>query len=67
MSNSFKSLKVALINMAAILMMLAKLATLVLLNIKVFWNKRYGVRISANGAINKFLSHDSNYALNVVM
>ena len=53
--------------MAAILMMLAKLATLVLLNIKVFWNKRYGVRISANGAINKFLSHDSNYALNVVM
>ena len=53
--------------MAAILMMSVKLATLVLLNIKIFWNKRYGVRISAHGAVNKFLSHDSNYAVNVVM
>ena len=48
-------------------MMSAKLATLVYLKIKVFWNKGYGVRISAHGVINKFLSHDSNYAVDVVM
>ena len=53
--------------MAENLMMSAKLATLVLLKVKVFWNKGYDVRNSAHGIINKFLSHDSNYAQNVVM
>ena len=59
MSNSFnllESLKVVLINMVAILMMSTKLATLGLLEIKVFWNKGYDVIISINDVANKILS-----------
>ena len=40
-------------------MMSAKIATLALLEIKVFWNKGYDIIISAHDAINKILSSDS--------
>ena len=53
--------------MAAILMSLAKLATLGLLKIKVIWNKGYDVIIFAHDATNKILSRDSNYTVDVVM
>ena len=35
--------------------------------IKVFWNKGYGVIISAYEATNKILSYDSVYIINVVV
>ena len=45
-SNSFNFFEVILINMAAIIIMLAKLVTLGPLKIKVFWNKGYDVMTS---------------------
>ena len=48
-------------------MMSAKLATLDLLKIKVFWNKGYDVITSVCDIINKILSCDSNYIADVVM
>ena len=45
----------------------AKLAILGLLEIKVFWNKGYDAIISVLDAINKILSRDSNYVLDVVI
>ena len=53
--------------MVAILMMSAKMATSGLLKIKVFWNKDYDVITSVNDVINKSLSHDSKYIVDVVM
>ena len=53
--------------MVTILMMSAKLATLGLLKIKVFWNKGYDVIIFVYDVINKNLSRDSNYIVDVVM
>ena len=53
--------------MVAILMMSAKMATLGLLKIKVFWNKGYDVIISVHDVTNKILSRDSNYIVDVVM
>ena len=53
--------------MVTILMMSAKMATLGLLKISAFWNKGYDVIISAHDVTNKFLSHDSNYIIDVVM
>ena len=53
--------------MAAILMMSGKLATLVLLKIKVFWNKVYDVLISVHDVTNKMLLSESNYIVDVVM
>ena len=41
----FESLKFVLVNMVAIFMMLAKLATLGLLKVREFWNKGYNVII----------------------
>ena len=60
-------MKIVLINMVSVLMISAKLATLGLLKIKVFWNKGYGVTISAHDIKNKILSRDSNYIVGVVM
>ena len=67
-------LKVILITMAAIFIMAAKLATLDLLRIKVFWSKSYDVITSVHDIItsfhdvtNKILSRDWNYILDVVM
>ena len=53
--------------MAAILMMSAKLATLDLLKIKIFWNKGYDVIISVHDVTNKVLSHGSSYIIDVLM
>ena len=55
--------KVALINIVAVFMMPAKLATLNLLKIKVFSNKIDDV----HDVTDKILSRDSNYILSVVM
>ena len=53
--------------MVTILMMSAKMATLGLLNIKVLRNKSYDVIISAYDVINKNLSRDSNFIVDLVM
>ena len=53
--------------MAEFLMMPAKLATLGLLKIKVFFNKDYDVITPVCDVIKKILSHDSNYIVDVVM
>ena len=53
--------------MVTILMMSAKMATLGLLKIKVFWNKGYDVIISVYDIINKDSSRDSNYIVDAVM
>ena len=53
--------------MVTILMMSAKLGTLNLLKIKVFWNIGYDVIMSAHDVINKILSRESNYIIDVVM
>ena len=48
-------------------MMSAKMATLGFLEIKVFINKGYDVIISVYYVINKDLSRDSNFIVDVVM
>ena len=53
--------------MVTILMMSAKMAIIAYLKIKAFWNKGYDVIISVHDAINKNLSRDSNYIVDVVM
>ena len=45
----------------------AKLSTLSLLKIKVFWNKSYDDIISAHGLTNKISSRGSYYTLDVLM
>ena len=60
------SLKVALINIVAILMISAKSATSGLLKIRVFWNKGYDVIIFTHDVTNKILSRGSNYIIDVV-
>ena len=63
----FESLKIFLINMVTILMMSAKMVTLGLLKIKVFRNKGCDVIISVYDVINKNLSCDSNFIVDMVM
>ena len=53
--------------MVTILMMSAKIATLGLVKIKVFWNKGYDITISVFDNNNEILSPDSNYIVDVVM
>ena len=53
--------------MVIILSMSAKMATLDLSKINVFWNKGYDVMISVYDGTNKILSHDSNHIVDVVM
>ena len=53
--------------MVGFLMMSAKLATLSLLKIKVFWNKCYDVITPFGDVTNKVLSHDSNHIEDVAM
>ena len=48
-------------------MMSAKMAAPGLLEITVFWNKRYDVRVSVDEVTNIILSHDSNYFVDVLM
>ena len=47
--------------------MSAKMATPGFLKIAVFWNKGYGVIIYVHDVTNKFLSSDSNYAVDLVI
>ena len=47
--------------------MSAKIATLGLLKITIFWNKGYDVIISMDDVTNRFLSRDANYILDVFM
>ena len=51
--------------MVTILPMSAKMATLGLLKIKVFWNKGYDVIIFVHDVTNKVLSRDSNYIVDM--
>ena len=44
-----------------------KMATLGLLEIKVYWNKGYDVIIDSHDVTNQILSSDSNYILDLVM
>ena len=53
--------------MVTVLMMSAKMATLSLLKIRVFWNKGYDVISSAHDVTNRFLSHHSSCIIDVVM
>ena len=62
-----ESLVIVLINMVTILMMSAKITTPGLLKIRVFWNNGYDVIISVHDVINKILSRDSNYIIDVFM
>ena len=64
---SFQSLRIVLINMVIILMISAKMATIDLLEIKVFWNKDYDITISVHGVANKILSRDSNHIVDLVV
>ena len=52
--------------MDAILLKSAKLATLGLLKIEVFWSKVYDVIISVHNITNKILLRDSNYTVDVI-
>ena len=53
--------------MDTILMMSAKMATLDLLNINIFWNKGYDVIIFVQDVTKETLSCDSYYVVDVVM
>ena len=53
--------------MIAVLMISAKLITVDLLRIKVFWNKGYGIIIFVHEVTNKILSRDSKYTVDVVI
>ena len=53
--------------MVTILMMSTKMATLGLLKIKIFQNKDYDVIVSVHDVINKILSRDSDYTVDVAM
>ena len=53
--------------MATVFMMPAKMVTLGLLKIKVFYIKGYDVIISVYGVTNKVFSSESSYIVNVVM
>ena len=59
--------KIFSINVVTILMMSAKMDTLGLLKIKVFRNKDYDVIIFVYDVINKNLTRDSNFIVDVVM
>ena len=63
----FESLRICLINTVTILIISGEMANLGLLKIKVFWKKVYNVVISAHGVINKVLSRDLYYIVDVVI
>ena len=48
-------------------MMSAKIATLGIIKIKLFWNKGYDVIIYIDGVTNGTLSHDSNDIVELVI
>ena len=53
--------------MVVILMMSAKLANLGFLEIKIFWNQVYDVKIFVHDVTRKILLRESNYITDVVM
>ena len=53
--------------MVIVLMMSAKMATLGVIKIKLFWSKAYDVIVSVDDVNKKFLSSDSNYFVDVVI
>ena len=53
--------------MVPILMMSAKITTPGLLKVRVFWNNDYDAIITVHDLINKILSRNSNYIIDVVM
>ena len=59
--------RVVLLDVITILMISANLATLGLLKKSVFWKQGYGITIYFQDAINKTLSHDPNYIVDVAM
>ena len=63
----FYFLKIVLISMVTILMTSAKMGTLCLLKIKVFWYEIYNVIIFSHDVTNKIILRDSNYIAEVVM
>ena len=60
-------MKILLINMVVALMMSAKLVTLSVLKIKVFWNWDDDVTISVHDVSNKILLRESIYIVDVAM
>ena len=54
-------------NMIAALIMSAKLVTLNVLKIKIFWNYDYDFKISVHDVTNKILLRDSIYIADVAM
>ena len=62
-----ESFKVVLTNMIVILVMSIKLATLNLLNTKIFWNKAYDATTSVRVLTNKIWSCESNNVVYVVL
>ena len=60
-----KGLKVVLINLVAIFMVSANLATLGFLKIKIYRNKKFDVIISLHDVTNKILSSNSVYIAQV--
>ena len=63
----FESSKIILINMVAILMMPAKMATLDLLKTKLLWNNGYDIIIPVHDVTNKILSRGSNCIVDLGM
>ena len=53
--------------MTTILVMSAKMTTLGLLKIKIFWNRCYDVIIFVHDDTNKILSRETNFIVDVVM
>ena len=53
--------------MVTILLISAKLTTLSLLKVKIFWDKGYAILISIHDVTNNLLLRDSNYIADVVM
>ena len=62
-----ESLKSELINLVAVLMISARLATPGLLKIKVFWKNSYDIKISIHDVTNNILLRDSNYTVDLTM
>ena len=60
-----KGLKVVLINLVAIFMVSANLATLGFLKIKIYRNKKFDVIISLHDETNKILSSNTVYIVQV--
>ena len=66
-STFFESSKVTLVTAVEFSVISAKLVTLGLLKINIFWNKGHGIITSVYDVTNQILLRDSNYAVDLVM